>query len=512
MKEIKNYFNQHPLRVIIILGFLLRLVAVIFSKGFGMHDDHFCVIEVAQGWINGENIEGWLTSSMNEIVSGKSYFYPGLHYILFWLLEAVHIYNPDVKMFIVRLLHALWSLLVVYYGYKITYKVSTRKNAITVGVLCAALWFMPAISVKNLVEVASIPFLMLATWIAIKEIDQSKRITNFIWIGVLVSLAFSTRYQTALYSAGIVIALMLRKDWKAVLLIGIGALVPFLIIHGWMEYKMSGVAFGRLQYYVIDNINHATSYINLPWYNYIILVCGVLIPPLGVFLFIGTFKTWKKHAVMFIGLALFFVFHSYFPNKQERFMFTMIPFFIILGVIGWSEITEKYTFWKKNRWIMKFSWIWFWILNTLVIFILSTYYSKRSRVEAMLYLYDKNDVQGIIVENRLEGGAEMLPRFYAGTWAPVYKVTKQDSLFSYKEEWAELPESEKPNYILFTENQDDKLEDRIEYMKHVFPDIRYETTVEVSVIDRIHADINPHVDNDRYYIYKIYEYAEDIDN
>ena len=314
------------------------------------------------------------------------------------------------------------------------------------------------------------------------------------------------RYQTALYSFGIVIALLINRNWKGTLLVIIGALIPFLILHGWLELKLCGVAFGRVKYYIIYNINYATSYLTLPWYNYILLICGVLIPPLGLFLFLGTLQTWKKHYIMFVGLALFFVFHSYFPNKQERFMLTMIPFFIILGVIGWNKIVEKYSFWQKNKWIMKFSWGWFWILNTALVILFLTYYSKRSRVESMLYLYSKKDVQGIIVENRLKGGIEKLPMFYSGSWTSVYKITKDDPLSIYEDEWMDLPNEKRPNYILFVETSKEELVDRVEDMKQLFPNIIYETTIEVSFLDRLHANANPnHINNDRYYIYKIIE-------
>ena len=43
--RILEMWNNQPLKLILLIGLLLRLVAAIFSKGYGMHDDHFLVLE-----------------------------------------------------------------------------------------------------------------------------------------------------------------------------------------------------------------------------------------------------------------------------------------------------------------------------------------------------------------------------------------------------------------------------------------------------------------------------------
>ncbi|MFZ0389091.1 MAG: hypothetical protein WAN36_01425 [Calditrichia bacterium] len=41
------FWERHPLIIILGLGLLVRLIAAIFSKGYGMSDDHFLVIQIA---------------------------------------------------------------------------------------------------------------------------------------------------------------------------------------------------------------------------------------------------------------------------------------------------------------------------------------------------------------------------------------------------------------------------------------------------------------------------------
>jgi len=58
-QNIKIYAHNNPLSFLLIVAIILRLVAVLFAKGFGMHDDHFVYIETAQSWVDGRDIGKW---------------------------------------------------------------------------------------------------------------------------------------------------------------------------------------------------------------------------------------------------------------------------------------------------------------------------------------------------------------------------------------------------------------------------------------------------------------------
>lgn len=499
----KNFIENLNLRTILLIGLFFRILAAIFSKGYAMMDDHFLVIEVAQSWVDGFDYNGWFTETYEQFKSGRSYVYPGFHYLLFSGLEFIGIENPDTKMYFVRFIHAIYSLLVVYYAYKITEKLSDKKTANLVGLMCATLFLFPAMSVKNLVEMVTIPFLMMGYWFILKSFDKKKVLVYSMIAGAAFAISFSLRYQIAFFVFGVVIGMIYKKKFKELIFMIIGGAIPFLLIHGLMEYKLSGVAFGKLRYYVEYNIFHSKTYFKHPWYNYFILVPGLLIPPLGAFLFVGSFYTWKKHTILFLGVMVFFAFHSYFPNKQERFMYTMIPFFIILGVIGWGYVTQKYKFWGKHKWIMKFSWRFFWIINIAVLFVFSTYYSKKSRVETMLYLNKKGDVNSIVIEDQFRGGTATLPEFYLGKWVEVYKITKSDKYENFKKQMEKLDNTAKPNYVVFADHSKGNIEKRVEQMETILPNLKYETTIGVSFIDWLNAKLNPVIETRNYIIYKV---------
>src|SRR5258708_5758566 len=138
---IRKYWNEKPLLCILLASAFFRLLAVIFSKGYSMHDDHFLVIEPAQGWLEGLSNE-WLPSGVGSVThaSGHSLLYPGLHYFLFQFLQLIGIYDPQSKMFVVRLLHAALSLTIVYFGCKIAFRIGGINAAKMAGILLGLLF------------------------------------------------------------------------------------------------------------------------------------------------------------------------------------------------------------------------------------------------------------------------------------------------------------------------------------------------------------------------------------
>jgi hypothetical protein len=122
MKDLVPLFRNRfsPLQQLLLLGGIVRLISVIFSKGFGWHDDHFLIIESSQSWVDGY-YNYWLPTEEepNRDPQGHALFYIGIHYYIFKFFKVIGLVDPQVKMFFVRLLHAGWSMLLLKYGYLI---------------------------------------------------------------------------------------------------------------------------------------------------------------------------------------------------------------------------------------------------------------------------------------------------------------------------------------------------------------------------------------------------------
>ena len=144
--SLKKLWDQRPLLAIILIALLPRFVAAVWSQGYAMHDDHFGPIE--QPFIIMHYPDYWTTRTTPH---GHSIFYPSVHYALFNGLRAIGIDDPQATMLIVRLLHALYSLLIVYFGYKIAELLSNRETARKVGLILALFWALPFFGVRNLI-------------------------------------------------------------------------------------------------------------------------------------------------------------------------------------------------------------------------------------------------------------------------------------------------------------------------------------------------------------------------
>lgn len=572
ISQINNFRKAKPFITIIILAAFFRLLAVIFSQGYGMHDDHFSIIEASQSWADGTDYNDWLPSTqqgmkyrltgdsflelkknnvpdsiikkledlkkrpfnheadftnaiekyltvrvalqyMDKIVKsaqlgaipdGHSFFYVGIHYILFATFDAVGFSNPKAKMYLIRLLHALLSMIVVVYGYKIVKKISSNKNAFEIGLLLAIAWFMPFLSVRNLNEIASIPFLFLGLWILLK--NEKPVLTSYFYAGLVMALAFSVRFQTSFFIAGAGLALLILKRWKGAFIFGAGVILSILIVQGLTDFVIWGRPFAELTEYILYNLKHKHDYgVNNPEMYFLVLV-GIMVPPLGLLYFFGFLRTFKKHLIIFLPTFLFFAFHTYFPNKQERFIFPIIPTFIMLSVIGWNEFKEKSKFWAKYKGLYRGFFVFFWTINLIMLPVFSTFYSKKPRCEAMYYFYNKKDVSHILIEETHRGGATSLPNYYSGRWINMYKLSKlndenKDRLWSYQRnkrhvkvifsfEYFKLnPQEDKPQYILFFNEKN--LKSRIKNAKKYFPEMKQVKVIHPSLGDKIMYKLNP---------------------
>lgn len=487
---LKKLWDEKPLQLVLFAGLFFRVIAAIFSKGYGMSDDHFLVIEPAQAWADGFNYNNWLPdkNTVNPPASGHSFFYPGLHYFLFLFFKFIGFEDPQGKMFFVRLLHALFSLITVYCGYRIAERISNKSTARMTGLLLSIFWFMPFLSVRNLVEVVCIPPLMWATWLLIRDAKEFnwKSVT---FAGLLLGIAFSIRYQSFLFTAGLCLAALFKGKIKTAFLLGATFIFFGGIIQAIPDYIIFGNPFAEFEEYVRYNRENAYNYLTNVWYLYVMLIGGLLIPPISLFLYFGYFRDWKKHLYLFLPSFIFLLFHSYFPNKQERFILPVIPFIITLGYIGWSKFYSQSSFWKNHPKLYKGFWIFFWIINTIPLIVVTASYSKKNRVESMVFLEKRGDVKNVVIEDSNRDDIILPPQYYLKKWDSVYRITSVEKPAQFYEAYVQTPVEKRPNYVVFF--QKNNIVKRVVDLKKYLPTLTYVTTIEPSFIDWLLNKMNP---------------------
>jgi hypothetical protein len=492
-QKILKLWNERPLLIIILSGLFVRILAAIFAQGYGMHDDHFGPIE--QPFLILTDPSFWASRGEPH---GHSIFYPSLHYLLFSLFNSFGLSDPKLQMFIVRLLHAAYSMITVYYGYKIAVRISGEKNGSQIGLILSLLWFLPFMSVRNLIEMVCIPPLMAGLWLSLKENKKDLFIA-----GLLFGFAFIFRYQTAIIPFGIGLVLLFRKDFLKVAILLSGTLTSILLVQGSADLFAWGYPLAAPITYFKYNATHGTDYIVGPWYQYLALLAGFLIPPVSLFIFRGFFNDWRKHLILIVPIFLFIFFHSYFPNKQERFIFPVIPVFLVVGMSGWYRYIERSAFWDKHKRLLKNTMIWFWIVNTILLALMTFSYGKRSRCESMYYLRNHQDVTSLYISGGTLGPIKP-PLFYLGRNINVYSIDDSANVLKNEND-SKIKETVfvKPNYIVFF-GKDDLVNRIIEFKKITNSRLEFLSEQEPSFIDNILYKLNPRGNkNTSAFIYKI---------
>ncbi len=493
MRNLKFYFRDNPLKSMLWVAFGLRIIAVFFAKGFGMFDDHFLIIESSQSWVDGADYNNWLPwNQTNPMPTGHSFFYSGFHYILFNILNFIGIVNPDLKMYIVRFIHAVYSLLIISLSYKITLKLSNERTAKIVGWLLTFAWFMPWLSVRNLVEIVSIPPMLAGVWLIIK--NEKQNFSKYFWAGFILAISFSIRFQAILFIGGVGLVLLFKRPVKLAFVYGFGAFVSIFIIQGGIDLFIWHRPFAEFQSYVEYNLSHSGEYPNGPWYNYILLLIAFFVPPYGLMLMSGFLKPKKEWLLLFVPTFIFFAFHSYFPNKQERFILPILPMYLSLGVMGWNELLNSKlnnNFWKK---FTRISFVLFLMVNFIVLPFITTSYYKKSRVEAMYYFYGKDKLNRIAIDGVNRNGSQLLPRFYSGdNWDAKFIELSSNKSYS------KISTADSIEYVLFFAK--DNLKQRIKKVEERLGPIHHEYTALPSKMDILLQKMNPHNANDTIFIY-----------
>ncbi len=528
-EKITQFSGSLSIRNILILAFVVRLMAVFFARGYMMHDDHFLTVEPAASWADGSNFNHWLPGIGNNNPHPEpiSFFYPGILYSLFQILQWIGIENPEIQMYFIRLIHAAYSLLTIYFAYKITERISNKSNASQVGILLALIAILPNFSVRNLVEMFCMPPLLAGIYLIIAHIplrnfklgkakfegnnlSSSRKWSglNFLIISaILMGAAVGIRYQTGLLVALAGLVLLIQRSFLYAFLFGVISFGTFFLTQIDDVLLWGGQPFQHLAGYFQYNKENALNYPGSPL-AYLSFIGIFILPPVSLYLLAGYLKIWKKHLIIWLPVTGFLIFHILYPNRQERFILPALPFFVILGIVGWNQLMNPSTRLIQNQKLIRSGWIFFWVLNLSAMLILCVTYTKKSRVEAMSYLYEQGDCKNFVLEFTHSDAGAMMPQYYSNNWSGYYYFRKGDIPKDYILNMEHDQRTTRgqyqprliPNYFLFYD--DEQLESRVATFKEYFPSIEYKTTIEPGWFDRMLHQLNDKNSLEKIHIYK----------
>ncbi len=95
----------------------------------------------------------------------RSALFPAVLAAIMTVTRGVGIHDPGFEMLIVRLIQAAYSLLVVYFVYRLLERALGRESAMLGGLLAAVFFAMPVTAVHQLEEsVCQVPLLAACWW------------------------------------------------------------------------------------------------------------------------------------------------------------------------------------------------------------------------------------------------------------------------------------------------------------------------------------------------------------
>lgn len=481
----------------LLLGGALRLLAAIFSQGFLASDDHHVVITAADRIASGDGLPP---------TYARSALFPAAIAGVMTITRSLGVHDPGIEMMFVRLAHAAYSLLVVYFVYRILQtspsdppslrsgqalplagerERTSRSAAVTGGFFAAVFFAMPVTSVHQLEEsVCQVPLLAAYWWWQRGETgggirDGASAIARLA-SGAALGVALILRFPLiGLVAAFVVIGLLQprRIETKLAFLAGLIVVVVLqgysnaLINHEWWySFKERLGPMLHPQRMALESEGYPSS---PPW-HYILTLLAALIPPASVLLLAAAAKggTSRQYLLPGAGVLAFLLSHSLIANKQERFLLPILPILFILIVAGLPWLASWLRRWYRAMW-----W-YFWAVSGALLLVLTFSFSKKDRVAPLVYLYRRHDATGVLVAQYNQ--TFTVPEYYLGQPRPVLVVSTERGV---------VDTALKINYVVLYSDTPDS--DRAALAEALGRPLTLLTVITPSLSDRIAHAINP---------------------
>lgn len=449
------------------------MLAAVFSGGFLASDDHNVVVTAADQIASGAGL---------PLTYARSALFPGVIAAIMTVTRGIGIHDPGVEMLIVRLVHALYSLLVVYFVYRLLERDLGQPSAMLGGVLVAAFFAMPVTAVHQLEEsVCQVPLLAACWWWRRSE-------DSWHWAAASGSALGGTlilRFPLIGFVAAFIIMVLLQRSPSPVTpmkkLAFLGGLALVLVLQGysnavvnhqwWYSFIHRLGPMLHPQHMAMD----AEGYPSSPPWHYILTLLAALIPPASILLLAAAVKGGSRLHFLAIATLAFLLSHSLVANKQERFLLPILPVLFILIVAGLP--------WLAGRMGRAYGGMWwyFWIVNTALLVIVTFSFSKKDRVAPLLFVYHRHDATGVLVAQNNQTFS--VPEYYLGKPRPALVVVErgQDVENSAKG----LP----INYVIVYSDTPEV--DRVFLAGALHRNLTLLTVIQPSLTDRLAHAINP---------------------
>ncbi len=414
----------------------------------------------------------------------RSALLPGVIAAIMTVTRGVGIHDPGFEMLIVRLIQAAYSLLVVYFVYRLLERALGRESAMLGGLLAAVFFAMPVTAVHQLEEsVCQVPLLAACWWWQRSEDGHQPSAVWAALAGAALGTALILRFPLIGFVAAFGIMVLLRPLPVQRKLTFLGGLALVIVLQGYSnavinhEWWYSFIHRLGPMFHPQRMAIEADGYPSSPPWHYVLTLLAAFIPPASILLLAAAVKGGIR--VPFLGIATlaFLVSHSLIANKQERFLLPILPLVFILIVAGLPWLAARIA----PRAAYRGMWWYFWIANAVLLAIVTFSFSKKDRVEPLLIVYRRHDATGVVVAeyNQTFG----VPEYYLGQPRPPVVVVERGQ--NVADSGGGVP----INYVIVYSDTPDS--DRVFLAAALHRNLTLLTVVQPSLTDRLAHAINP---------------------
>jgi hypothetical protein len=183
---------------------------------------------------------------------------------------------------------------------------------------------------------------------------------------------------------------------------------------------------------------------------------------------------------------VYLAFHSFYPGKQERFIFPIVALILVAGVVGLQSRAVSASRPAKRPDLSKGLWTWFWAVNALLLVLMTGTYVKKARCETLSTIWKNHDAEAVIIEGR-SSDITRAPRFYLGTEVPVYYVNEGAGVDSLARVF-NGSNTPRPNYLVCM--GDDNMRARTARLERL-GEMQPIATIRPGLLDRFLHMVNP---------------------
>jgi hypothetical protein len=409
----------------------IRLVAVLFSRGFLHSDDHYDTIAPAWDWIaNGMTGENgylrWKGSSSSLTVNR----FP-LYVLTLWALiksfMILGLTSLEAIMYGIRAVHAAVSLIPVWAGFSIT-RLVTRSDrwAVATGLIVALHFAMPFLGVRNLIEVVGGSIWMLALY-HLYRWEQKRQVRSLYLAGICAGLAWMIRFQIALAVLPVPVVLWWRDGNPRAAIHFSMAVGIMILASAFADWAILGRFAGSTINIVMNTGLGGSMYQTIPL-MYTVVLLGLLIPPVSfVALWLWARRSFRStHLLLLASFLSFFIFHALHDNQQERFLLPMLPQILLMTVLALYHKIRDDGYLFRHMSLTRATLVWVLGVNLIVLIFLTPAYGHKGLIEPLVALGQMDpEPRVLIVQPNVR---HWPPREYADAGVKTVVVRRWDAL------------------------------------------------------------------------------------